>query len=303
MDETNRKKLDRIYDFIIETSKGNFSLQLDSKNGGELEPLMLLLNMMSEELNILIHHLHGSKSTPEPVSIIIFFDQDLSIKFVSESVKDLLGREVEITIEKFSLRDLIDDKSIQRIRKSIQKSRRKRLAIDFIHASGLHVETSATIEQIPETTTAKFYFLIANKITYQNKRLNKLLKSQHKTSYPTKNRSLLLQENREMIERIEEYAIKHLDEPFPGLAELASFSNASESKIKKGFKLHYDMTIYQYYTKKRHEKALLLLTQTEKQVSTVAMECGFINAAHFSRSFKKYFGISPSQVQRRPDNI
>lgn len=303
MDEANRKKLERIYDFIIETSKGNFSLQLDSKNSGELEPLMLLLNMMSEELNILIHHLYGSKSTPKPVSIIIIFDHDLTIKFVSDSIRNLLSLDVPSATEKFSLRDLIDNKSLKRISKFIQRSRRKRIAIDFIHASGLHVETSATIEQIPETITTNLYLLTANKIIYQNKRLDKLLKSQHKTSYPTKNRSLLLQENREMIERIEEYVIKHLDEPFPGLAELASFSNASESKIKKGFKLHYGMTIYQYYTKKRHEKALLLLTQTEKQVSTVAMECGFINAAHFSRSFKKYFGISPSQVQRRPDNI
>lgn len=303
MDKVKSVILDRIYDFIIENSKGNFSLQLDPKESGDFEPLILLLNMMSEELNILIHHLHGAKSTSKTINLIFIFDRSLQIKFLSKSVYELLKLRKNILDQKTSLNDLLASKSIKKIKKSMVTSRTEKIPVDFIYSPGIIIETMGSVESLPMHIGPGLFLLKAHKILEQNKRLEKLLNSNRIVGYPTKNRSLLLQENREMIERIEEYIIKNIDQPFPGLAELASFSNASESKIKKGFKLHYGMTIYQYYTKKRHEKALLLLTQTEKQVSTVAMECGFINAAHFSRSFKKYFGISPSQVQRRPDNI
>jgi AraC-like DNA-binding protein len=48
----------------------------------------------------------------------------------------------------------------------------------------------------------------------------------------------------------------------------------------------------------RMQKAHDLLNQHTLSISEVAYACGFESLAYFSRSFKKHFGISPSQVNK-----
>jgi AraC-like DNA-binding protein len=46
------------------------------------------------------------------------------------------------------------------------------------------------------------------------------------------------------------------------------------------------------------QKAHDLLIQHTLSISEVAYACGFESLAYFSRSFKKHFGISPSQANK-----
>lgn len=293
--------LDQIYDFILEISKGNFTLQLESGDKKDLETLVLLLNMMNEELNTLFHHIHSEKSRPSTLLLSFLITRSLEIKFVS---KDTLNH-LDFTTAPNKLAQLLTRSSAKKLElifsKNIEPQLQKKFKLTFKTRSGLLLKTKVEIEKCFQNSDDLLYLLNATKIIYRNRKLEQL---QNKSSithskYPSRNRSILLQENREMIKRLRDHLLKNLDRKFPGIKELAALSNASESKIKKGFKHYYGTSIYKYFKEKRFEKAHLLLTQTEKPISTIARECGFVSPAHFSRSFKEYFDYRPSDVQRK----
>jgi len=52
----------------------------------------------------------------------------------------------------------------------------------------------------------------------------------------------------------------------------------------------------------RLNKAAELIDQNFGNLSEIALEVGFNNPAYFSESFKKQFGISPSQYEQRKRN-
>jgi DNA-binding response OmpR family regulator/anti-sigma regulatory factor (Ser/Thr protein kinase) len=53
----------------------------------------------------------------------------------------------------------------------------------------------------------------------------------------------------------------------------------------------------------RLKKAADLIKQRFGNLSEIALEVGFSNPAHFSESFKKQFGVTPSQYQQKSTNI
>lgn len=54
-----------------------------------------------------------------------------------------------------------------------------------------------------------------------------------------------------------------------------------------------------YYMELRLERARNLLIQTEASVMDVALACGFESSGHFSRVYRGFFGVSPSQQSDR----
>ena len=54
-----------------------------------------------------------------------------------------------------------------------------------------------------------------------------------------------------------------------------------------------------YLLDKRLDQAKLLLNTTLGNIAAVGLELGFNDQAHFTRVFKKRFGITPGQFQRQ----
>lgn len=65
------------------------------------------------------------------------------------------------------------------------------------------------------------------------------------------------------------------------------------------FKRETKKTFVQYLTELRMDKAMSLLTGTEMKTVQIAQEVGIPDPSYFSYSFKKSFGISPSQARKR----
>jgi len=82
------------------------------------------------------------------------------------------------------------------------------------------------------------------------------------------------------------------------LEEYARLSGRSLSTFKRDFKEIYGTTPGKWLTEKRLEHGRYLLEQTDKSVTEVVLDCGFINASHFSRVFKKHFGITAVQLKK-----
>lgn len=90
---------------------------------------------------------------------------------------------------------------------------------------------------------------------------------------------------------------EHYAEPL-GAAELAAKFFVSESHLCRIFKNAVGMTVTEYINRFRTEKAAVLLKNTDESVTEIAAECGFENLNYFSRIFRRYKGMTPSQFRQ-----
>lgn len=76
--------------------------------------------------------------------------------------------------------------------------------------------------------------------------------------------------------------------------ELAQLTDRSLSSFKREFEKIYHTTPAAYIKDKKLEKAARHLKSSELRTSNIAYDCGFSDIAHFSKSFKQKYGVSPS---------
>ena len=69
---------------------------------------------------------------------------------------------------------------------------------------------------------------------------------------------------------------------------LANKVNVNASYLSKLFKKECGCTLTDYIRKKRLEKALFLLENTNKQIQTIAYECGIQDTNYFIKQFAKF---------------
>jgi len=84
------------------------------------------------------------------------------------------------------------------------------------------------------------------------------------------------------------------------VAEKAHFSPFHFHRL---FKIVVKETVHNFINRKRIEKAAAyLLHQTEKNSTEIAEAVGFSNLSSFSKSFKKFYGISPNNFREESPN-
>lgn len=70
-------------------------------------------------------------------------------------------------------------------------------------------------------------------------------------------------------------------------------------QLERLFGRHMGATPKNYYTDLRLHRARNLLVQSDRSITEIAIACGFRSTSHFSRVFKKHFGVSPSEQKSR----
>lgn len=98
------------------------------------------------------------------------------------------------------------------------------------------------------------------------------------------------------IENIVEYMHQHFGEKIT-IEKLAKRANMSESHFIRVFKKETGLSPVDYLIALRIEKAKKLLRAGTKNVTEISMLCGFNSTSHFSSSFSRSEGISPSKYQ------
>lgn len=71
----------------------------------------------------------------------------------------------------------------------------------------------------------------------------------------------------------------------------------SSAYLTKLFRSAYGYSIYEYVLKLRMERALELLENPEIKVLSIAERLGYTDNHYFSKAFKTYYGMSPSQYR------
>ena len=83
------------------------------------------------------------------------------------------------------------------------------------------------------------------------------------------------------------------------LSDFAKLACLSVPTFKREFRRVFKDAPARWVLRKKLDQAASLLTNSDLPIIEIAQECGFENQTHFSRVFRKKFGIAPSQWRRR----
>ncbi len=104
----------------------------------------------------------------------------------------------------------------------------------------------------------------------------------------------------DVVRKAQEYIRAHLDQPFR-MAELAESLGVGLRSLQLGFRRAVGCSPRDFLMRCRVERAreLLLTAEADAKVATIAMDCGFSDFGHFSRTYREAFGELPSVTLRR----
>ncbi len=107
--------------------------------------------------------------------------------------------------------------------------------------------------------------------------------------------STLSEQDQQLLHQVVECVKKGIENGKLSIETIASDVGLSRSQLNRRVKAITGVTTQQYVNRVRLEQARELLADPTLQVSEVAYQCGFDDVASFSRSFRRAFGVSPSQ--------
>jgi AraC-like DNA-binding protein len=108
---------------------------------------------------------------------------------------------------------------------------------------------------------------------------------------------LSYQAEREKIIKAREILLAHIGDPIT-IKELSRKVAINECYLKKGFKVMFGITIFDFYQDQRMEHARYLLYEKGLTVSEVSAQLGYSSISHFSTAFKKHTGLKPCELLR-----
>ncbi|MFP2770536.1 helix-turn-helix transcriptional regulator [Oceanisphaera sp. KMM 10153] len=96
------------------------------------------------------------------------------------------------------------------------------------------------------------------------------------------------------IQQVLLHVERHLTEKIT-LQQLAGVACLSETQLKKLFRQQLGLTVMQYVTQKRMDKARALIQHTDYSMQLIAELVGYTDLSAFSRRFSRYFGMTPTR--------
>ncbi len=115
--------------------------------------------------------------------------------------------------------------------------------------------------------------------------------------FPFRPESAALLSGVERLQPMTQYIREHLGRPI-SLADLARQVRLSPSRLHALCRTHLGCPPLAYVRKLRLEEAARQLLATDEPLYRIALVAGFCNQFHFSRDFKRTFGLSPSLYRR-----
>ncbi len=102
-----------------------------------------------------------------------------------------------------------------------------------------------------------------------------------------------------MIFMIKDYIAKHYSSDLLSIKEISDYVHLSASYVCTYFKTQTGQTLNQYLTEYRMEKAMHLLEDARNQIADISAKVGYSNGNYFSKSFKKFTGLTPSKYREK----
>lgn len=84
-----------------------------------------------------------------------------------------------------------------------------------------------------------------------------------------------------------------------GVEDMAKKVGYSKYYFTKKFIEHFGISPYEFIIKEKIEKCKSKLINSRATISSIAYECGFVDASHMTNCFKKREGMTPSQFRKK----
>jgi AraC family transcriptional regulator len=97
------------------------------------------------------------------------------------------------------------------------------------------------------------------------------------------------------LRRVLEFIDDHLHQRLT-LADIAAEVHLSPYYLTRSFKQAMGLSLHQYLIKRRLERGRHLLESGGYTIREVAWLTGFADHSHFTRHFKRHFGVQPSAI-------
>ena len=88
-----------------------------------------------------------------------------------------------------------------------------------------------------------------------------------------------------------------------GLNEFAKICGRSLASFKRDFQKYYGTSPGKWLVERRLKYAQSLLLETDKTIQEICYESGFENSSHFTRKFRKSFGVAPSKFRKEKTEL
>ena len=81
------------------------------------------------------------------------------------------------------------------------------------------------------------------------------------------------------------------------VSAIASVAHMSEAHFSRSFRATFGETPHRYLQRRRVERAMFLLQETDRSVTDVCFDVGFMSLGTFSRTFHEIVGETPSDYR------
>ncbi len=85
------------------------------------------------------------------------------------------------------------------------------------------------------------------------------------------------------------------------IANLAEIACVSEAHFIRTFRGTFGETPHRYLQRRRVERAMFKLCETQRSITDVCLDVGFNSLGTFSRTFREVVGVSPSEYRDRAE--
>lgn len=143
----------------------------------------------------------------------------------------------------------------------------------------------------PNELLVQMYALLENRKLLKEKYMHSVLKDQ---TTPKKDVNL------DFLQKATDIVYSEMHSPNFSVVTLADKLSISSSQLNRKLNAISGHTPSGFIMRLRIERAKKKLTFENKPIGRIAEECGFYDIAYFSRTFKKYTNVSPSQYRRLP---
>lgn len=150
----------------------------------------------------------------------------------------------------------------------------------------------ATVDRLFSSVSSagEFYELEVRGLLY------KLFYNLYTLGYVRKRGNAYLTKGVRTVVSILEWIENHITEPIT-LSRISEFSGVSEKYLCRIFKEHTSRTVMEYVNESRIEHACAVMVSLS--VTDAAFSSGFNDLSYFSKTFKKYKGVTPSEYKHK----
>jgi AraC-like DNA-binding protein len=83
------------------------------------------------------------------------------------------------------------------------------------------------------------------------------------------------------------------------ITKLSRVASVSEAHFIRTFRATFGETPHRYLQRRRVERAMFLLRETEKSITDICLDVGFASLGTFSRTFSEIIGDTPTEYRSR----